>query len=436
MSEKSTTNSASVIVQTISMLHGDRSGICTPQFSYFHTNSPLSVEVQLLKIALLFMVGAVRIGHCKQMLLSSILVGVMLCQPSIQPQRCFSGTCLQQQLVRESNCAEQVLPSDTVSDCHMYLEGTYHTAGLGHSFVAFNHFLQLAELNNLTPRVYFETGGHGLDGEAVRSFFFHDRFYNGFHPSCKHTNLIRLKHYKMVKQAVKAMPSICAMSLGPLCTSFHVRDVPARNMNVDICKLRHQFAWSKMEDLGTYSIVVHIRRGDVLPGRHMSWNRWIPNAAYISILRDVLKIIQGRVRCKPVITLLVEKARSVSEVLDFDGVSRSDFNASLQDFPDVLLRLGADEAISDFKQMCSSNILVTGKSGFSYMAAILCPKPIVLAVPFWHSYKNVPNVISLSPNGSAPFNVKGATGTLATKYTIDGVKFGDLWKTRMQCLDA
>lgn len=315
----------------------------------------------------------------------------------------------------------------------MYLEGTYHTAGLGHSFMAFNHFLNLAEGNYLIPRVHFGTSGHGLDHKAVRSFFFRDKFYNEFHPSCKHVNVIHLKHFAKLKEAVKAMSTICATSIGPLCTSFHVMNVPAKNMDVDICKLRHGFTWPDEEFL-TYSIVAHIRRGDVLPGKHMSWNRWVPNAAYVEILKDILTLMQSRVTCKAVITLLVEKATSVREVPDFDGVSTSDFSASFQDFPNVDVRLGAGKALSDFQQMCNSNILVTGKSGFSHMAAVLCPKPIVLAIPFWHSYKNVPNAISLYPIASVSFNVSGASSSLVTRYVIDSGKFDALWESRNQCL--
>lgn len=56
----------------------------------------------------------------------------------------------------------------------------------------------------------------------------------------------------MLKEAVKAMVTICAMSLGLVCTSFQAWDLPDSDMNVDLCKLGHQFAWPEVKDLATY----------------------------------------------------------------------------------------------------------------------------------------------------------------------------------------
>ena len=49
--------------------------------------------------------------------------------------------------------------------------------------------------------------------------------------------------------------------------------------------------------------------------------------------------------------------------------------------------------LQSFASMCQGDILITGRSGFSYAASFLCSRGIIMALPFWQSYDNVENVI-------------------------------------------
>merc|ERR1712032_304065 len=58
---------------------------------------------------------------------------------------------------------------------------------------------------------------------------------------------------------------------------------------------------------------------------------------------------------------------------------------------------GPEDSIQAFDTMCHSDVLIAGKSGFSHLAATLCRKPVVLAIPFWHTFDCLPNALVLQP---------------------------------------
>ena len=70
--------------------------------------------------------------------------------------------------------------------------------------------------------------------------------------------------------------------------------------------------------------------------------------------------------------------------------------------------------------MCHADLLVTSKSGFSHMAATLCDRPAVLAVPFWLDYDCLPRALTLA-HTEAPFakNPSGAAVNLTTRFHYD-----------------
>lgn len=59
---------------------------------------------------------------------------------------------------------------------------------------------------------------------------------------------------------------------------------------------------------------------------------------------------------------------------------------TMKDFdPDIILHIDED-VVETFKCLVNCDILFTGRSWFSYSAAMLRRKGIVLYNPFWHSY--------------------------------------------------
>ena len=66
---------------------------------------------------------------------------------------------------------------------------------------------------------------------------------------------------------------------------------------------------------------------------------------------------------------------------------------------------------------------VTSKSGFSHLAATLCAKPAVLAVPFWLSYACVPRAVPLTASTqSFEDTPAGASVELDAAFAFDEAK--------------
>merc|ERR1712196_427633 len=77
-----------------------------------------------------------------------------------------------------------------------------------------------------------------------------------------------------------------------------------------------------------------------------------------------------------------------SEPTNFDAVARElDWNATL--------KVGSHDPRKAFVSMCNSDLLITGASGFSFLVATLCARPLALPVPFWFSYECIDNAYML-----------------------------------------
>ena len=76
------------------------------------------------------------------------------------------------------------------------------------------------------------------------------------------------------------------------------------------------------------------------------------------------------------------------EPTNFNAVARElDWNGTI--------KLGSNEPKEAFVSMCNSDLLITGASGFSFLVAKLCRRPLVLAVPMWLSYECIENAYML-----------------------------------------
>jgi hypothetical protein len=82
--------------------------------------------------------------------------------------------------------------------------------------------------------------------------------------------------------------------------------------------------------------------------------------------------------------------------------------------------------------MCFSDILITGTSGFSHIATILCKTPIVLGMPFWNSYEYIPNAITLdvSRKNMQVRSVGVESANIFHGASYDETKFDFLWHER------
>lgn len=114
-------------------------------------------------------------------------------------------------------------------------------------------------------------------------------------------------------------------------------------------------------------IAFHIRRGhDVTPT--VNPDRFVAVSVYLDYMKELRKILTKPYR--------------------FHIVSKKEIRPELADIPlenDIVLHIEEDVA-KTFKFLINCDVLFAGLSSFSYSAAMLRRKGIVLYNPFWHSY--------------------------------------------------
>lgn len=130
-------------------------------------------------------------------------------------------------------------------------------------------------------------------------------------------------------------------------------------------------------------VTMHIRRGDLVksffkPGKEkLTALRFTPNDHYTK----VMEILHGLFPVGSLVCYVVSQGQP------------EEFQDITQRFPETMLRLN-QKAVDDFIFLMNSDILVTAKSGFSHLAAVLAPETTMkIAIPFWGSYSYLENVI-------------------------------------------
>ena len=337
--------------------------------------------------------------------------------------------------------------------------------GLGHRFLAFSHLISIASGLRLTLRLRFGSAGHYQqkanrhsmvqEMHVSRSYFFGDvlfaplpdspvRYVSVDSPKalaaavagarrehCSNINARQDGSGARETQIMASAPmavvfnlSVCSIAFG---SSSHHLDVPSfrkafqenaaqrtraaqHHLGVQI-SVRQLTNTSDCAALSSGTerprIAVHIRRGDVLDcGLAGNFSRvpdrGLANAAYV----DLLQQLTGRLQHSAIVQLAAEGASDARSVPDIDS-SVTNFQQLL---PSATVTVasghGEHAELLAFHTLCFSDVLITGKSGFSFMAAMLCKKPVILAMPFWIPYKVVPNARTLSTHGSKSYMVR------------------------------
>ncbi len=134
-------------------------------------------------------------------------------------------------------------------------------------------------------------------------------------------------------------------------------------------------------------VAIHVRRGEIVSG-----NRFMPNSYYINIARRLCYILDGMGISYQVDlhTELPKKSRRLNK--DYFG---KDYYVNIPDpsvhaieefdvIPNLVKHINGP-AIGAIRGMATADILVTGKSSFSYLGGILNKNALVLYTPFWHA---------------------------------------------------
>lgn len=157
--------------------------------------------------------------------------------------------------------------------------------------------------------------------------------------------------------------------------------------------LRHLQAVSPFEKATSpvFRIAIHVRRGDLFIA---DANRVLPNAYYMTLLQEIVKTLQ-RLGISFVCELYTElpsapfmvtpdhygmATRIKEEVMISSGAN------DIQEFdqwPNLKKCINGDP-IETLRAMATADLLVMSRSDFSYTAAILNKKGIIVYHPFWH----------------------------------------------------
>lgn len=184
------------------------------------------------------------------------------------------------------------------------------------------------------------------------------------------------------------------------------REEQARNSSVDALARRHGAA----ADARPVRIAVHIRRGEVYrnaldPGgnwaRAHQFNRLSPVSTYTAIVREVVDSVKSAcfddLAAPPIEVIFAAENATVLEPgrsISIPDLGVGDAIVHADTFPGVtFIALASDEVLEAFEDLCFSDIVIGSRSGFSALAAYLCKAPLFLAMPFWHSYEFVPNIV-------------------------------------------
>ena len=139
-------------------------------------------------------------------------------------------------------------------------------------------------------------------------------------------------------------------------------------------------------------LAIHVRRGDLFA---VDSDRMLPNSYYVATAQTIARVLEGLsipYECE----LYTEVANKAFEVTSthhgiHQRISRSvtlDPRMNrLEDFDAIpqLKIIANGDAIEALRGMATADILIMSRSSFSYVAAILNRRGVVIYHPFWHS---------------------------------------------------
>lgn len=203
--------------------------------------------------------------------------------------------------------------------------------------------------------------------------------------------------YKDIDEVISNHPEDGIVFILPKKRTGDFEYAPSRNW-LNQCysnaRILHPLNLSYQNDV--LSIAVHIRRGDLLPGREYSdlANRMLPDSWYISIIETILNASTKKISLAIISEGVNSQYRSeCGEV--FSWTKRFQSN-----------RVKVIEMIDapfneSFHHMKSSKILIGSKSGMSHLAGIL-NEGIKIMPKMWHSYRGTNLAIEIEDNELEP----------------------------------
>jgi hypothetical protein len=162
-------------------------------------------------------------------------------------------------------------------------------------------------------------------------------------------------------------------------------------------------------------VAIHVRRGELFA---VDSHRMLPNSFYVQVGRTLARVLQQRgldyrielhteVASKAFV--LRPDERGISHRIDAPVLLRPEMN-ELEEFDALpnLVHCINEPAIDCLRQLATAHILVMSRSSFSYVAAILNLRGLVLSHPFWHTL--LPSWVEVDATGQ--FDLEKFEGAL------------------------
>ena len=338
------------------------------------------------------------------------------------------------------------------SNCVWLTTDRLSRAGIGHSFRAWDLFLQLSELEKYTYYNPFFTPFHGLCNlkETVDFFGFHNVFYWARAPppsaivipvgdpitgGCNPTQ-VRMAAYYYQERYGKFNCSnnhlvfYCYnFGKGSISFSWSFKDSLHINRVVfDETRKTHRSKYSlraveMARKHNSIIIAVHIRRGDVLSSKYIEKKRLVSFGFYKSVLERLvaLRSVPDASNLTIPISIFILTEDKKKSLYDKDGLVEYEIGSVSSSNVIAgrsvrLYSINVSDAIgsfctaetqcsievfsnisvySSFLLLCESDVLVTGASQFSVMAMALCQPRLTLAVKFGDDFRGLRNNVLL-----------------------------------------
>ena len=152
---------------------------------------------------------------------------------------------------------------------------------------------------------------------------------------------------------------------------------------------REQYPLPLQYDSQKLNIAIHIRRGDLLPGRQFSdlSSRMLPDSWYLNIIESI-----SQVATKPLLIHIFSEGRNGQYISELGNPFswREFFRYAPYDVTEHI-----DESfIEAFHCLMNADILIGSKSGMTHLAGML-GNQIKIAPTMWHSYRGANKVIEI-----------------------------------------
>ena len=150
------------------------------------------------------------------------------------------------------------------------------------------------------------------------------------------------------------------------------------------------------QDKDALTVALHIRRGDLLPGRQFAdlSHRMLPDSWYSLVIEALAKVTQRKLY----LTVLSEgvEGKYCSEL----GVPYSWATALSHLDCEVVEKIDHDFRAS-FQDMVQADVLIGSKSGMTHLAGLMSDG-LKLVPGMWHSYRGTSNVLELGDTLHTP----------------------------------